>query len=194
MTGENQAKQLVIVPSRPEWATRFQALAAPLRAALPGVTLHHIGSTAVPGLSAKDVIDIQIGLPDLSAAPGVLAVLAALNYEPRPSVTHDHHPPGLRLSPPELRKAYARRAQQVHVHIREAGRFNHRYPLLMRDYLRASPAAAAAYGEVKVQLARLHPHDVDAYYAVKDPAMDLITAGAEHWAARVDWQLPPGDA
>ncbi|GAA0498553.1 GrpB family protein [Deinococcus depolymerans] len=188
------SKVITVVPPDTSWAARFHVLAAPLRAALPDVALHHIGSTAVPGLSAKDITDLQIGLNDLSDAPRVLDLLASLGYEPRPAVTQDHLPPGLSLDPAELRKAYASRAGQVHVHVREVGRFNHRYPLLMRDFLRATPAAAAAYGEVKTQLARLHPHDPDAYYAVKDPVMDLIIAGAQAWAARSGWTVPPSDA
>ncbi|GGR78041.1 GrpB family protein [Deinococcus sedimenti] len=189
------SKVITVVPPDPTWAARFHALAHPIRAALPAdAQLHHIGSTAVPGLSAKDVIDLQIGLSDLNAAPALLQTLAALGYEPRPAVTADHLPPGLTLPGAELRKAYASRAGQVHLHVREVGRFNHRYPLLMRDFLRAAPAAAAAYGEVKVQLARLHPRDVDAYYAVKDPVMDLIVAGAQEWATRTGWRVPPSDA
>ncbi|MHA0040258.1 GrpB family protein [Deinococcus sp. PEB2-63] len=189
------SKVITIVPPSLDRAARFRTLAATIRPHLPpGAALHHIGSTAVPGLRAKDVTDLQIGLGDLNAAPAVLDTLAALGYEPRPAVTTDHLPPGLTLDPAELRKAYASRAGQVHVHVREVGRFNHRYPLLMRDFLRGAPAAAAAYGEVKTQLARLHPRDVDAYYAVKDPVMDLIVAGAQEWAARTGWALPPSDA
>lgn len=188
-------KVICVVPPDPHWAARFHTLAAALRPHLPpGAALHHIGSTAVPGLPAKDVTDLQIGLRDLNAAPALLSTLSGLGYEPRLAVTSDHLPPGLSLDPAELRKAYASRAGQVHVHVREVGRFNHRYPLLMRDFLRATPLAAAAYGEVKVQLARLHPDDVDAYYAVKDPVMDLIVAGAQEWATRTGWTVPPSDA
>ncbi|UBV41797.1 GrpB family protein [Deinococcus taeanensis] len=188
-------KAILIVPPDPHWAARFLTLATPIRTHLPaGAQLHHIGSTSVPGLSAKNVIDVQIGLPDLSSAAAVLVVLDALGYPPRPAVTADHLPPGQTLDPRELAKAYAARPQDVHVHIREVGRFNHRYPLLMRDFLRAAPPAAAAYGEVKRQLAQLHPQDAEAYYAVKDPVMDLIIAGAEQWARRTGWTLPASDA
>lgn len=47
-------------------------------------------------------------------------------------------------------------------------------PLLFRDYLRNTPTAAAAYAQVKVALARLHPDDVEGYYAVQDPVCDLV--------------------
>ena len=83
--------------------------------------------------------------------------------------------------------------RSAHVHIREAGRLNQRYPLLFRDYLRTHPDAAGAYALVKVALARYHANDVDAYYDVKDPVCDIIMAGAEEWAAATHWQPEPAD-
>ncbi len=80
------------------------------------------------------------------------------------------------------------------MHVRQAGRANQRYALLFRDYLRADPACAAAYGQVKVALARLHPNDQDAYYDVKDPVCDIIMAAAERWARETDYRQGPPDA
>ena len=70
------------------------------------------------------------------------------------------------------------------MHVREDGRFNQRYPLLCRDYLRATPAAAAAYVEVKRPLAARFPDDRETYADVKDPVFDVLMAGAEAWARR----------
>ena len=92
------------------------------------------------------------------------------------------------------KRAFGYAGRRVHLHVREAGRFNQRYPLLCRDYLRAHPLAASAYGEIKRQLARRFPNDVEAYYDVKDPVFDVLMAGAEEWVARVGWQPPPTDA
>lgn len=72
--------------------------------------------------------------------------------------------------------------------MRAVGRSNQRYALLFRDYLRVSPVAAAAYGQVKRAMSRLHPDDVDAYYDVKDPVCDLVMVAAERWAADVSWR------
>lgn len=85
-------------------------------------------------------------------------------------------------------------ARPINVHLREDGRFNQRYPLLFRDYLRAHPSAAAAYAEVKLQLARLHPDDFGAYYDTKDPVCDITMAGAYEWAETTDWEPGPPDA
>ena len=82
----------------------------------------------------------------------------------------------------------------MHVHVRENGRLNQRYALLFRDYLRAAPTAAAAYGELKRALATSLPNDRDAYTAVKDHACDLIIAGAEQWADRTGWSVHAPDA
>jgi GrpB-like predicted nucleotidyltransferase (UPF0157 family) len=81
-------------------------------------------------------------------------------------------------------------AQQrpTHLHVRVAGHPNQRYPILFRDYLRAHPAAALAYAQVKMALAKYHAGDVGAYYDVKDPVCDIIMAGAEDWAVTTHWE------
>ncbi|MEI9993205.1 MAG: GrpB family protein [Rhizomicrobium sp.] len=181
---------IVIVPYRPEWPAEFRAIAERLRDAGGDAILaiHHIGSTAVPGLAAKDIIDIQITVAALDTLrlplPGFV----------RGAPVTDHCPPGLTLPPAELEKRfYKSEARPANVHVRVAGRFNQRYPLLCRDYLRTHRGAADAYGEIKRQLARLVPDDVEAYYDVKDPVFDIIMAGAEDWAASTGWTVPPGD-
>ncbi|WP_211238268.1 GrpB family protein, partial [Deinococcus pimensis] len=84
--------------------------------------------------------------------------------------------------------------RRAHVHLREQGRFNGRYALLCRDYLRAHPLAANAYADVKRQLARHVGGDPEKYYDVKDPVFDIIMAGAFDWAATARWAPPPTDA
>jgi GrpB-like predicted nucleotidyltransferase (UPF0157 family) len=73
------------------------------------------------------------------------------------------------------------------------GRANQRYAVLFRDYLRANPAMAVAYGQVKLALAAYHADDVEAYYAIKDPVCDVIMGGAEDWAATTGWVPGPSD-
>jgi hypothetical protein len=84
-------------------------------------------------------------------------------------------------------------ARPANLHVREAGRFNQRYPLLCRDYLRSHPMAAEAYGAIKRRLASFFPNDPDAYYAIKDPTLDLLMVGAEDWAISAGWSEPPSD-
>ena len=188
-------RPLIISDYDPTWPDRFREVAASLRASLKGDALRidHIGSTSVPGLLAKDLIDIQITV-------GALDVADAWPGELLPGLVRrvgnlvDHIPAGAPDSPADWDKRYWSNSQDLHVHVRAAGRPNQRYPLLFRDYLRADPLAAASYGAVKRALATVAPDDWETYYEVKDPACDLILAGAEQWATRVGWSPPPRDA
>lgn len=184
-----------IVPYRASWPEEFATLGGSLRATLGerALAIHHIGSTSVPGLDAKDVIDMQLTVADLDAP--LDEPLRRAGFLPKAGFFEDHRPPGMTLKPEELEKRLVGyEGRRVHLHVREAGRFNQRYPLLCRDYLRAHPLAAAAYAEVKRQLARRFPDDVEAYCDVKDPVFDIIMAGAGAWAATVGWTPPLTDA
>lgn len=186
---------ITIVPYRPSWTTEYEAIAHDLHEALGSLALRidHIGSTAVPGLAAKDVIDVQVAVAALE--PMLVEALVARGYLSRPDITGDHLPPGMIDAPEEWVKRYVqqREPRPVHVHIRVYGRANMRYALLFRDYLRAHPVALGAYAQIKQALARYHANDVDAYYAVKDPVCDVIMAAAEQWASATGWQLPPAE-
>ena len=152
-----------VVGYQPNWPADFAVLARRLRGALDsaGVSIHHIGSTSVPGFTAKDIIDIQITVPSLDE-PGCVE---AVGFVWAPCLA-DHSPPGLDLAQAELEKRTAASApgwRPANLHMRVAGRFNQRYALLFRDFLRARGAAAAGHAEVKQNLARLFPDDIDSY-------------------------------
>ena len=101
----------------------------------------------------------------------------------------------MRLAEVELEKRYFRGVgRRVHLHVREQGRFNQRYALICRDYLRCHPLAADAYLQVKRQLARHFLDDVGAYYDVKDPVFDVLMAGAFDWAEAGGWAQGASDA
>jgi GrpB-like predicted nucleotidyltransferase (UPF0157 family) len=191
----NQAeKRIAIIPYDERWPDEFAALAAPLWAALGARALRidHIGSTAVPGLAAKDSIDIQVTVAALD--PAVEAALAPLGYTRRLDVTGDHRPAYATGDEAEWAKLYFRAPpsqRPTHLHVRVAGRANQRYALLFRDYLRHHPTAAGAYALIKQALAERHPTDWDFYYEIKDPVCDLIWQAAEAWAAATGWQPAP---
>ena len=181
-----------IVEYRRDWAAEFEAIADAMRAALGGlaVRVDHIGSTAVPGLAAKDRIDVQVGVADLSALGDVVDALEDLGYRHLPDIDDDHVPSGGRADPDEWRKAFLVQPpdrRPTNVHVREVGRSNWRYALLFRDFLRVSPDAAASYAELKRRLAPFMP-DTGTYADVKDPAVDLLMIAAERWAAATDWR------
>lgn len=179
-----------IVEPRAEWPREYARFAAILRAGLGplAVRIDPIGSTAVPGLAAKDVIDIQVTVASLDDS--VAAAIAGLGFVRYPGVDRDHVPPGALRDDAEWRKLlFVEPAgeRRVHLHVRQCGRANQRYALLFRDYLIARPAAAAAYAELKRRLAA-NLADPRTYPDVKDPAVDLIYLAAEEWAERVGWR------
>jgi GrpB-like predicted nucleotidyltransferase (UPF0157 family) len=174
-----------IVDYNPAWPAEFEAIRAALAAALGPLALgvDHIGSTAVPGLSAKDVIDVQVTVAALS--PDVVERLRADGFELREALRYDHVPPGADETPALWAKCVFVQPsgqRRANVHVRVAGHPNQRYPLLFRDYLRAHPRSAGAIDRVKRALARHHADDVEAYYDIKDPVYDLIWDAAQEWA------------
>ena len=177
-----------IVDPDPTWPAQFAELERDLRAAMGPTALRvdHIGSTSVPGLAAKDVIDVQITVAALGA-PSIDALTRA-GFEHRAAIDRD-----LLTGcddPEELRKLYFNERpgdRRANIHVRAAGRANQRYALLFRDHLRADAVVRDAYAELKRVLARGYPDDLDAYYDIKDPAMDIIYRGAEHWATATGW-------
>ena len=188
-------RPLVISDHRSDWPGRFRIVAASLREQLghEALRIDHIGSTAVGGLAAKDLIDVQVTVRSLADADQWDDELIA-GLVRGADIIGDHVPAGAPADPREWAKRYWSDRRSVHVHVREEGRLNQRYALLFRDYLRADACAAEAYGELKRALASAASGDWTMYYAVKDPACDLIIAAAEQWAARVGWDAPRSDA
>ena len=187
---------IIIVPYKSTWPAEFQQLGRTLRNALGDIALRidHIGSTSVPGLAAKDVIDIQVTAARLSE-PVALALKSA-GYTRLEHIDRDHTPPGSTLADEQWRKWFFKATVEprpVNLHVRVAGRANQRYPLLFRDYLRAHPAAALGYAQAKIALARLHANNVEAYYDVKDPVCDIVIVAAESWASAIGWSAGESD-
>ena len=140
--------------SDPGWAVAADSWAARIRTALTPMTarVEHIGSTAVPGLVAKPVLDMQVAVPDVSDELSYRPALEALGLV-------------LRQRGPEHRffRPAAGEPRTVHVHVCQEGSGWERDNLRFRDRLRADPDLAAAYGALKTQLARDHGHDRLAY-------------------------------
>jgi GrpB-like predicted nucleotidyltransferase (UPF0157 family) len=178
-----------IVPYCTHWPAEFEAIGQRLREALGALAMRidHVGSTAVPGLAAKDRIDIQVTAARLD--PALELTLNRLGYTRR-DFLFDHLPAGCSgtredwakwfFSPPE-------RQRPTNLHVRLDGRPNQRYALLFRDYLRAHFQAAQTYAELKRRLA-LYLADPQDYPQVKDPSVDLIYFAAEAWAEVHDWK------
>src|SRR5690349_6936509 len=136
------APRAVIVDYDPDWPRGAAALIAQLTDALGAAArrIDHIGSTAIPDMAAKDVLDIQVSVDDLDVAAAAFAEpLRTLHFERAP-YEHDHVPAGRADDPQLWRKRYwSRRGSSdgdVNLHVRVAGSPNERLALLVRDWLR----------------------------------------------------------
>jgi GrpB-like predicted nucleotidyltransferase (UPF0157 family) len=175
-----------IVPYDLAWPAMFARQAAELRAALGAVALRidHIGSTAIPQLAAKPVIDIQISVADFEPLDAYRAPLARLGYV-------------FRADNPERTKRYFREApgqRRTHIHVRRAGSFGEQFALLFRDFMRAHPHVATEYADLKIKLAQRYREDGTAYTDAKMPFIWSVIAQADSWAQRTGWMPEPSDA
>lgn len=195
---------LAIVDYRETWPDEFRSIGSALRAALGAlaVRIDHIGSTSVPGLPSKDIIDVQVTVQSFERFDPIEECLAAIGYTLREHVVSDHRPDDhhsatVTAYDPEWEKRYFRpppAQRPTHLHVRGVGRANQRYALLFRDYLRTHADAANAYAKIKKRLAHYLDNDRIAYTEIKDPVCDLIMQRAESWARQSHWQPGPSDA
>jgi GrpB-like predicted nucleotidyltransferase (UPF0157 family) len=193
MTDARAGLTVRVVPYDPGWPARAAAELAAITAALGPLVVHadHIGSTSIPQMAAKDVLDLQLSVRDLDQAAAAFDTpLGQLGYLRKP-YEHDHVPAGDSGSPRLwVKRLWARRdhpAGDVNLHVRLAGSPNERLALLFRDWLRASPASVAAYAAFKRALAATGI-GLDTYSDVKDPVVDLVVFSASQWAEDTGWQ------
>ena len=182
----------VVSAPDPTWAERAGVLIATLHGALGAGALRidHVGSTAIPAMDAKDVLDIQVSVTDLvDAQERFDAPLRDLGFARAPSGTRDHVPAGRRDDPALWTKRFWTRrgtGEDTNLHVRVSGSPNERLALLFRDWMCAHPHAVIAYSAIKRSLAATLP-DLDTYADVKDPIVDLVIVTAEEWAAETGW-------
>jgi len=182
------------VPYDDAWVPRARGLITGLWSALgpTALRIEHIGSTAIAGMAAKDVIDIQVSVEDLDAAEQQFEATLRVDGFKRLPYERDHVPAGLDDDPAGWAKRFwSRRGHpngDVNFHVRLAGSPNERLALLFRDWLRTHPAAVPAYAAFKLALAQAVT-DVDTYTEIKDPVVDLVMVVAEPWALETGWTL-----
>jgi putative glutamine amidotransferase len=153
---EGRTRAYAIEPSDPSWPKRFEREAERLRGALGdlAVRIDHVGSTAVPGLAAKPIVDIQVSVSSVVPRTDYLEPIRALGYrwaiDPWPG---DH----------EFFSRDESGDRAYHVHVCAAGSRWERRHLAFRDWLRSHPDDAAAYEQLKRELAERHPRDTHGY-------------------------------
>ncbi|MEL7118355.1 MAG: GrpB family protein [Bacteroidota bacterium] len=165
--------QVRIVKYNPAWPKEFEQEAASIKATLDEVltNIFHIGSTSVPGLVAKPIIDIMLEVTDLLALDAKSQDMEQLNYE----VMGEYGIPGRRY----FRKGGDHRTHHVHAFL--TGDPNLKRHLAFRDYLRAHPDIALAYGALKLEIANKGNGDTAHYSESKDPFIKLHQRKALKW-------------
>ncbi|GAA1233629.1 dephospho-CoA kinase [Oryzihumus leptocrescens] len=181
-----------LVGPDPSWPVQAARLVERIALALGerAVSVDHIGSTSVPGLVAKDVIDLQVSVRRLEDAddPEFVAALQRMGFPRVKGNTHDEpkpDEPGIAL----WRKRFhgsADPGRVAHVHVREVGSPGWRYALLFRDWLRADAGAREDYARVKRELAGSAATTTD-YAGSKEPWFTQVWPRAEAWARLTGW-------
>lgn len=182
-------RDLAVVPYDATWPDTFIALADRVEGALASLALRvdHVGSTSVPGLAAKDCIDIQVRVNVLDEAE-IVGRFRKIGFRVRPEAWNHVEVAGGRewaklvFAPPAGERA-------GNVHVREAFSATARRALLFRDFLRANDAARDAWGEFKQCLAAIAA-DIYEYGRAKAGPTEILMIAAESWAADTGWTIP----
>ena len=180
--------QVKVIPYQTSWPDEYAELVEQLLPAIHNqiARIDHIGSTSIPGMAAKDIIDVQIAVPELTQKFVETMTHQGYRYHPQ---LKDNAPPEADASQwqkqvftePEGKRRF-------NIHVRLLGAANMRQALLFRDYLRSHPTSVFAYGMLKQRLAEKHPEDRTYYYSIKDPLFEIIWEAAEYWAKNTGWQ------
>jgi dephospho-CoA kinase len=183
---------LRIVTPDDTWPEQAQRLSARIRHVLGAdAVVEHIGSTAVPGLPAADVIDLQLVVASLAAADGAADALGRVGLPRVPDVRIDN-PRGLPGETwPKRLYGSADPGRPCHLQVRPVDSPGRRYAVLIRDHLRASPMARDGYAAAKRRWAAAHPVPGD-YAAAKDRWFDTELVAAAAWAEQTGWMPPTG--
>jgi len=181
-------------PYDPTWPEQYDRIAARLHAADGDQVLRvdHIGSTAVPGMAAKDVIDVLVTVADLDDADHLREPLQQSGYPRLDRIRGDApRPPGSDPAPWGKRlHASADPGRPANVHLRPAGSPGWTFALAFRDWLRADGAARVAYEQHKQRLATEHADSRESYALAKEPWFELTWQQVQEWVARTGWQPP----
>lgn len=178
--GDDRATDpIAIVDYDPAWPARFEAMRARLAQALgaTAIRIDHVGSTAVPGLAAKPIIDIQVSVPDVADAAAFTNAIEAQGFASR-MIEPGHHyfrpPPGV--------------PRDYQVHVCTTGSDWEWRHLLFRDFLRTDSETRAGYEALKRDLATRFTHDRIGYNDAKGPFIEAAVGRAAEWAKQTGWR------
>jgi GrpB-like predicted nucleotidyltransferase (UPF0157 family) len=170
---------VVLVEHDPAWADAAAREGERVARALGErvLAVHHVGSTAIPGIRAKPILDLMPEVRSIAELDPLRGALEVLGY----AWWGEYGLPGRRYL---TRDDPATRARLVHVHAYETGSSELARHLAFRDYLRAHPDVARSYDEEKARCRELHPTDSHAYSDAKSPWIRRTEAEALRWRVR----------
>lgn len=168
-------RKVEVVPYSPDWENLFNSEKALLKDLFGKIEvgIYHIGSTSVPGLSAKPIIDILIEAENLEFIDFVTGDIERAGYEAKGENGID----GRRF----FLKSNENGVRLYHVHAFEKGNQEINRHLVFRDYLRTYPKQAAKYAEVKQRAAASNPYDIESYMVEKEPIIKELEKQAYKW-------------
>ncbi|MBA4121555.1 MAG: GrpB family protein [Acidobacteria bacterium] len=168
-------KKVEVVPHNPRWRNAFEAEAKHIGAALGEnvVAIHHIGSTAIPDIYAKPVIDLLVEVGNITEVDERSSAMEALGYE----AMGEFGIPGRRY----FRKDNQEGIRTYQIHVFEAGSAQIDRHLAFRDYMIAHPEDARKYSELKRKLAKEHSQSINGYMDGKDSFIKEIDRKALRW-------------
>ena len=167
-----------LAPYDPQWPARYESWRSKLLSVLTPRRIDHIGSTAIPGLTAKSIIDIQVSVDDVADEAAYVPGFESLGVQLRN-----------RDSEHRYFRPFAGLPRDVHVHVCNWGSAWERRHLLFVAYLKQSAGARNEYLAAKQAAVELWADDPVAYTEAKDAVIADITARAESWAAQTGWTI-----
>ena len=161
-----------IVPHDPNWRTAFETESKLIALALRDnvVAIHHIGSTAIPQIHAKPIIDMLVEVKDITKIDVQSSALEALGYE----AMGEFGISGRR---------FFRKGRTHHIHSFEVGSPQRERHLAFQDYMITHSEAAQEYSELKRKLAKKYPDNIEAYMDEKDGFIKAMDLKAAKWRA-----------
>lgn len=157
-----------VVPYNPNWSNLFEVEAKQWfnLLNLNVIAIHHIGSTAIPNIYAKPIIDLLIEVKDINQVDQCHPTIAAQNYD----IMGEYGIPGRRF----FRKHNSNGTRSHHIHIYQQHSPQIQRHLAFRDYMRTHPQAAQQYSQLKQKLAKKYPEEIESYMDGKDPFIKKI--------------------
>jgi GrpB-like predicted nucleotidyltransferase (UPF0157 family) len=176
--GSERFDPIKVVAYDKGWPARFESWRELIAKVLKPAALRidHVGSTSVPGLAGKPIVDVQVSVADISDEENYVPELERLGIQLRSR--DDLH---------RYFRPFPDRPRDLHVHVCPAGSGWEREHLLFRDYLRETPTARQVYAEAKREAAKAWIDDGWAYTDAKSEVILNILQEAEPWALQTKW-------